>query len=201
MKEFPDRRSAVLSHDIIQFSAFQYETFADFSKPVPSQEKDDFSSMLETYHSRFHIFIGGDIASVPCSPVDPLFWMWHASLDALWEEFRQEHQTTDLETEYPDYPDMPSGYASNATSLPFNVSNLYGLSSHFKSERYEYDVRPSKYSCTLSSDCRSKYLFCHCGECTSKVQEYGNCTYLGDESCFCGSQGGTCNDGVCSCGT
>ena len=200
VKEFPDRLSGMLSRDIVQESVFRYATYTDFQAPVPSKLKNDFSSLIETYHSAFHNFIGGDIASVPCAPVDPLFWMWHASLDALWEEFRQEKQTTDIQTEYPDYPALPAGYAAHTPMIPFKESNLWGLSSHFTTYRYKYDVRPSKYSCTLSEDCRSEFLFCHCGQCTSKVQENGNCTGLGDESCFCaGEKRGSCVDNKCNC--
>ena len=50
------------------------------------------------------------MANVSCAPTDPTFWMHHAFIDLLWEEFRNEHQISDPTLEYPsseywtDYP-------------------------------------------------------------------------------------------------
>ena len=65
VKTFQNRLNRLLSNAAVRRSVFNFTTFTDFQTPVPSEHKNDFSSLLETYHSAFHKFIGGDIASVP----------------------------------------------------------------------------------------------------------------------------------------
>ena len=57
---------------------------------------------MEMFHNVGHVFFGGTMNSITCSPSDPVFWMHHGNVDCLWEEFRQTVQTTSERTvEYP----------------------------------------------------------------------------------------------------
>ena len=199
-----DRSRHMLSNDLIQYSLLRHTTFSDVMAPATSfPTAQDASSVLETHHGGFHGYVGGSMGSVPCSPVDPIFWPWHASLDCLWEEFRTESQTSDRQTEFPVYPGMQAGYMPRAPMQPFNnFPNTWGLSDHFTTYRYSCAVRPTKYTCTLDDDCNSQYLFCHCGQCVSKIQERGSCNkFEGSNACYCKDARLTplCSNGRCEC--
>ena len=57
---------------------------------------------MEGFHNVGHLFFGGTMNNVACSPSDPVFWMHHANVDCLWEEFREAQQDSSNRTrEYP----------------------------------------------------------------------------------------------------
>ena len=119
--------------------------------------------------------------------------------------FRVEAQTTDPQTEWPVYPGLKEGYSANAPMHPFsNFPNVWGLSNHFTTYRYSCDRRPSKDTCTLDSDCNSRYLFCFCGKCASRVREGGSCVGMtdSDSACYCSDPEAfrpVCVNDVCQC--
>uniref|UniRef100_A0A914D148 Tyrosinase copper-binding domain-containing protein n=1 Tax=Acrobeloides nanus TaxID=290746 RepID=A0A914D148_9BILA len=47
---------------------------------------------MEMFHSRIHLYVGGDMFNPETSGRDPLFFMHHAFVDYLWELWRQRHQ-------------------------------------------------------------------------------------------------------------
>ncbi|EYC33678.1 hypothetical protein Y032_0002g928 [Ancylostoma ceylanicum] len=51
-----------------------------------------FWTALEYVHGLPHMFVGGHMARITASTNDPLFWMHHAFVDLIWENWRQEHQ-------------------------------------------------------------------------------------------------------------
>ena len=57
---------------------------------------------MEGFHNAVHVFIGGTMNNAGCSPSDPVFWLHHANVDCLWEQYRQEVQDPAKRTlEYP----------------------------------------------------------------------------------------------------
>ena len=50
------------------------------------------------------------MAAVPCAPTDPIFWMHHGFVDYLWEEYRTDQQSTDVQLEYPAPESFPEEY-------------------------------------------------------------------------------------------
>ena len=47
---------------------------------------------MEFYHNGVHVFVGGQMDDVPCSPSDPVFFLHHSFIDRIWEDFRQLSQ-------------------------------------------------------------------------------------------------------------
>lgn len=48
---------------------------------------------LELLHDGVHDWVGGDMGAVPYASYDPVFWMHHAFIDYIWEQFRKQQQT------------------------------------------------------------------------------------------------------------
>ena len=50
----------------------------------------DFGEQLEAGpHSTMHMWVGGQISSVPNSPNDPAFWLHHANIDRIWDQWQR----------------------------------------------------------------------------------------------------------------
>lgn len=102
-------------------------------------------------HTLTSLVCVGHMGQVPCAPTDPTFWMHHAFIDLIWEEFRTKHQITDIELEYPALDDSTNNTSEYPTSHqwwmgmePFpGVVNAHGMSSHFTNYYYQYTPRPS----------------------------------------------------------
>jgi tyrosinase len=62
---------------------------------VPSVMADatfaSFTSSLEAVHGAVHVWVGGNMGSIPTAPSDPIFWMHHANIDRLWWQWQQAH--------------------------------------------------------------------------------------------------------------
>lgn len=50
-----------------------------------------FTSALENVHNAVHMFVGGTMSSIPTAPADPIFWMHHANIDRLWNQWQGKH--------------------------------------------------------------------------------------------------------------
>ena len=146
---------------------------------------------LEWKHGGGHVWVGGHMGNITCCPTDPIFWMHHAFIDLIWEEFRTKSQVTNPEREYPTTSDGTNGgplHNPEAYMRPFDpLRNRDGLSSLYTNIFYKYVPRPTR--CRFHRDC-GIYLFCHNGRCMSKVKVEGDCTGLGHDSysapCECG---------------
>lgn len=75
-----------------QIEGLMDRDFAEFSR-----------AMEDTFHSRVHLFVGGDMSSVRASPGDPIFYLHHANVDRLWALWQSR------------YPVRASTYAGNTT--------------------------------------------------------------------------------------
>lgn len=76
-----------------------------------------FVQNLENPHNGLHIWVGGDMASVPTAAYDPVFWMHHANVDRIWAMWQQER---------PDAA-IPSD-ALEFVSEPFNMTGAQVMS-------------------------------------------------------------------------
>lgn len=54
-------------------------------------EYPDFVRNLENPHNGLHVWMGGDMASVPTAAYDPVFWLHHALVDRVWYLWQQSH--------------------------------------------------------------------------------------------------------------
>ena len=143
--------------------------------------------VLEWQHYGPHVFIGGLMANITCSPADPLFFMHHAFIDLIWEEFRQTQQTRrQQETQYPSTVSS-SIHGAQHLMAPFEpLKNIEGLGLYYTDHGYRYSPRLE--ACRTNSEC-GRYLFCHQGLCMSKINHNGNCTGLLEglsDPCECG---------------
>ena len=85
---------------------------------------------IENYHGGPHVFIGGHMGDLACSPSDPVFFLHHAFIDCIWESFRREEQTSNL-TDYGPGTGGPA-HAPTAKMEPFHdLLNRDGLSTHY----------------------------------------------------------------------
>ena len=74
--------------------------FADISEPLPSGSIYN----LEGHHNGPHVWVGGHLAGLDTAPWDPVFYMHHAYVDAVWARFREQQIENGInpETDYPE---------------------------------------------------------------------------------------------------
>ncbi|EPB75540.1 common central domain of tyrosinase [Ancylostoma ceylanicum] len=101
------------------------------------------------------------MARITASTNDPLFWMHHAFVDLIWENWRKKHQNVqERETQYP-YDDSTcssQAHFMNSTMVPWHGKrNIDGLSNKYTDFLYEYAPRPT---CDFvnTNRCNSKYM-------------------------------------------
>ncbi|KAJ8302647.1 hypothetical protein KUTeg_019043 [Tegillarca granosa] len=115
---------------------------------------------FEIKHGEVHLFVGGTLAPVEIAAFAPEFYLHHAFVDCMWEEFRenQKENNVDPQTDYPvDYGDE----SHNPTSLMGfgRLRNIHGLSDMFTSRIYRCEKPVTK--CSVDADCRSRFLYCN----------------------------------------
>ena len=156
--------------------------------------------VFEWEHGGTHIYVGGHMTNITCSPFDPLFFMHHAFVDLVWEQFRQQRQNqTEREMDFPYNSSTPLGgplHYPHSMMSPFEpLQNIHGLQTFYTDFFYRYAPRPMR--CTNINDLScGLYLFCHQGRCKAKVRRNGNCGGLPEgrpEVCECGA----CIQGRC----
>ena len=157
---------------------------------------------LENAHGLVHVFVGGQMSSAVCAPCDPVFFMHHAFIDCVWEEFRNDHQQTPEQFEY------PADNIGGADHHPFDrmdpwvdLYNIHGLSDHYTGYYYRCAPRPSTLPCTDDASTQSDILWCDQGQTKAKVREGGNCQGLPNNACYCSPSNTipTCSNNVCVC--
>ena len=177
---------------------------------------------FESTHGAGHNWVGGCMADNQMSPADPVFWLYHAFIDCIWEIMRENQMENGIDVEK-DYPvdDIALGVgqetvrgsediltdSTQSYHYPYNplgalrpLRNIDGLSKEYTDNFYRYAPRP-----TCSPDkpsCGSKYLFCETSihKCAPKLQLGATCgpfrTYdpINDGPCM---NGYCCDDGFC----
>ena len=174
------------------------------------------SSEFEKFHGGPHNFVGGHMADIRCSPLDPVFWMHHSFVDCLWQEWIDNgNDNTYPEIGEPGVTEYglgvnPDDQMKNALMKPVgfmgNIKNNDGFRSNFYAG---YHQRPSKIQCTEDADCHRagdlKLLWCdtciNC--CVAKIKEGGSCEGFidKDNACYCRDDIKTpkCQENICVC--
>ncbi|KAK6747928.1 hypothetical protein RB195_000872 [Necator americanus] len=131
---------------------------------------------FESMHGLSHVWVGGFMFVIRVSPNDPMFYLHHAFVDYLWEQFRKQKQTREeRETQWAtDTCNSLHGY--DEQMKPFRLQNRDGLSNQYTDDWYEYE--PVRHCTPEEPDCDSMYYWCDtkAWRCRSKVVLGGNCT-------------------------
>ncbi|WAR12666.1 TYR3-like protein [Mya arenaria] len=139
----------------------------DFCKyqEITTGTEDYFSNPfnLEVLHDGVHDWIGGDMGVVGYSGFDPVFWMHHAFIDYIWEQFRQNQQQShcniDPETDYPATNLAQNNHSGHGPADPMHafeyLKNIDGMWNNWTKDYYSYEPQPECPECG-----NSPYLFC-----------------------------------------
>ncbi|WAR13224.1 TYR1-like protein [Mya arenaria] len=141
-------------------------------------EDSDIDHDLEFHHNGIHRWIDGQMAVLASSVFDPIFWLHHAYIDKIWEDFRENQKRHGIDAET-DYPPNPTTMGSHELQLPEakvgfeNLTVLDGLSNIFTEEFFTYAPTPTCNNPKLG--CGSKYLKCVKNEDTSVNKDPFRC--------------------------
>lgn len=134
---------------------------------------------LEQTSRYVHEWVGGCMLNLYYSPQDPVFFLYHAFVDYLWEEWR--HNRTFQERVYgypPNYEACTKYHYAGSPMSPFEpLKNVDGFSEVYTRHYYVYQTRPTC-SSQFQNACASSYLFCNINisKCVSKIMDGGNCS-------------------------
>ncbi|CAH1800657.1 unnamed protein product [Owenia fusiformis] len=150
---------------VVQHYPNQLTTPADIMTVLSKSRYDEIACgstacrLLENIHGKAHSYVGGHLGDIHHSPNDPLFFMHHAFIDCIWEEFRENSQVTPLATEYPSNfgqpPHHPQAYMQPFSNWVSPIRNIEGLSTLITSNNYKCDKRPTCPNCG-----KSAHLYC-----------------------------------------
>lgn len=76
---------------------------------------DRYSPALENPHGGLHVWVGGDMGSVPRAAYDPVFWLHHCNVDRLWFEWQREHGDSTVPQAQRDFVCTPFSYTGEQT--------------------------------------------------------------------------------------
>ena len=133
---------------------------------IPTAEAD---ANFEGIHGGPHNFVGGSMSRLNTAARDPIFFMHHAFVDMLWQEFRNGQINNSINPEF-DYPYNASDPLFRREHAPFawmgffherfnvDFQHWFGYSRFFDN-LIRYEPIPN---CTFDRpDCGSPYLFCN----------------------------------------
>ncbi|CAI2352169.1 unnamed protein product [Caenorhabditis sp. 36 PRJEB53466] len=149
---------------------------------------------FESMHGLSHVWVGGFMYVIRVSPNDPTFYMHHAFIDNLWEQFRQHSQTREeRETQWAT-KNCNDNHGYDVQMKPFTIQNRDGLANQYTDEWYEY--QPVRHCSAHDATCDSAYYWCdrQLWRCRSRVVYGGNCTgFEGTQICY----NSVCSQGKC----
>ena len=125
-----------------------------------------FVSALEQQHNVVHVWVGGNMLNIFRSPSDPAFFMHHANIDCIWEEYRiRQIDNGNDPTRYPPpvrRSQRPHHNADRFMDLPNlfdrKMRNRDGYLNFWTEDFYRCDPRP--WCSNTKPDCGSKWLQC-----------------------------------------
>ncbi|XP_023931892.1 putative tyrosinase-like protein tyr-3 [Lingula anatina] len=111
--------------------------------------------LFEAVHGRIHNWVGGHMRYLLSVAFDPVFWLHHAFVDCLWEEWREKFQEGDPEIDYV----TEDGELHDSPNLAdFARGDAHGLRNDYTEKYYKCAPRPT---CSVKQPtCNSRYLFC-----------------------------------------
>ncbi|CAJ0932624.1 unnamed protein product, partial [Mesorhabditis belari] len=140
---------------------------------------------FESIHGLSHAWVGGFMFVIRVSPNDPAFYMHHAFIDNLWEQFRHRRQNRWQRENDWSRNSCNRNQDAYAQMKPFSMTNRDGLSNNYTDLWYEYEP---VVHCTESRPyCDSPYLWCDekLHRCRSRIVRGGNCTgFEGTSICY-----------------
>lgn len=143
-----------------------------------TQPDAEFDVNLEAKHGQVHAWIGGTMDNLDYSPAEPLFYLHHCFVDAMWEKFRDFQVKRGVDPT--SYPDVSGGHGSDKPMKPFYLDIKHGKKNYLKNKvgyalkwsqlvKYQY---PNK-NCQTNSDCGSSAMLCRDEQCmTMTAHEY-----------------------------
>lgn len=114
---------------------------------------------LELLHNHVHVWVGEQMSRIESSSYDPAFFVHHAFVDCLWEEFRQQQRSRGINPGR-DYPRIV-GENTHQPLVNMGLGRLMmidGVNEIYTRRIYRCDRRPT---CVQNSNtCGSPYLRC-----------------------------------------
>ncbi|NPT47998.1 hypothetical protein GNZ12_43280 [Paraburkholderia sp. 1N] len=101
----------------------------DVLRLYSSDQYDTFRSNLEFGpHGRMHVWVGGQMASVPNSVNEPVFWLHHANVDRIWAQWQELYPNVPIRAPGmdpntvmpPTQPGVPGATVSSVINAPFS---------------------------------------------------------------------------------
>ncbi|KJH47076.1 hypothetical protein DICVIV_06836 [Dictyocaulus viviparus] len=113
---------------------------------------------FESMHGLSHVWVGGFMFVIRVSPNDPMFYLHHAFIDYLWEQFRRKQQTREeRETQWAeDTCNSLHGY--DEQMKPFRLQNRDGLSNQYTDDWYDYEA--VRHCTPHRPECDSPFYWC-----------------------------------------
>ncbi|KAJ1356375.1 hypothetical protein KIN20_014079 [Parelaphostrongylus tenuis] len=140
---------------------------------------------FESMHGLSHVWVGGFMFVIRVSPNDPMFYLHHAFVDYLWEQFRRKQQSREQRESQWAQDTCNELHAYDEQMKPFRLQNRDGLSNQYTDEWYDYE--PVRHCTPVLPECDSPYYWCDkkSWRCRSKVVLGGNCTgFEGTAICY-----------------
>ncbi|CAC5417267.1 unnamed protein product [Mytilus coruscus] len=133
---------------------------------------DTFGVDLEGQHDNVHLYVGGQMGDIKVAPSDPIFFMHHAYVDCIWEQFREKLKRRFVDP-VDDYPAGTDGHGAddiminlprfpNKRSPSFHgtlLKNKDGYRNFWTDDYYTCDPVPE---CSYTNpNCGSAWLTCN----------------------------------------
>lgn len=138
---------------------------------------------LEMVHGANHLFVGGHMIDLRTSPNDPAFFLVHAFVDLIYEQWRQSKPASERSSYVADNETCNPFAKPDMLIQPFQAKIIEGLGNVYLDEFYAYKARPK---CSAQNACEgSPYLYCDMpnSRCLSKIRLGGNCTGMSGATC------------------
>ncbi|KAL3859844.1 hypothetical protein ACJMK2_010034 [Sinanodonta woodiana] len=133
---------------------FSRRLIADISNPNAPE-----SSNLEELHNDVHVYVGEQMSRIESASYDPLFYIHHAFIDCVWEEFRHLQRLSGVDPAR-DFPRIV-GEQAHQPLAAMGLGRLLvidGINNIFTQRIYRCESRPA---CIMNSNtCGSPYLRC-----------------------------------------
>lgn len=102
------------------------------------------ANTLEGQHNNVHNWVGGDMSRLNTAAHDPVFFMYHAHVDYVWERFREKQNALGSANPETDYPiiNTPLHHPDRALDGFENVTNIEAFSNRYTRELYTYANSP-----------------------------------------------------------